>query len=553
MHQTNKSLFLILLALQFAMADGIVQWTSTTNDSRWIEKGKFNLESWSTQPLYMEVYPDSQRQEIEGFGGCFNELEWTALNTLRAASRDSVIRSLYDSIVGCKYNMGRMPIGANDYSLDYYSHDDSAGDYDMSAFSIARDRKAVIPFIKEAMKLRPDLKMWGSPWTPPAWMKTNNNYSGAPLTWTPQNLQAYALYLGKCAKAYQTEGLNFIALFVQNEPLSNAIYPACTWNGVQLHDFVELYLGPQLKKDNVPVQLWLSTMNTSDFDAMVAPSLSDSVCRGFLSGVGYQWEGYDIMATHYQRYPSLPFWQTETRCGNGSNDWAYAEEQFGDRKNAFDRGAKAFFEWNMALEKNGLSHWNWKQSSLISIDTVQKTVTYNPQYYVSKHFSYFVNPGAHYVKMTGGFVDRVGFLNPNGDLVIIVCNKLASNVVTTIKVDNQMYKPTLPSKSFNTFVITGVRPVNTKIIPRKEKNSDGAFIAASSKQKSTSQIKIYDMQGRLLYTWNVKQKRFDSKDLHQDLKRNCVAPSVFICVKNDGTSQIINFTGKLSGAAELAK
>jgi glucosylceramidase len=512
---------LLLVLTQYCPAASNVSWMCSTDGARWVNKGTFALQTWSTQSLYMEVLPDSQRQTIDGFGGCFNELEWTVLNKLSAVSRDSVMKALYDTAAGCRYNMGRMPIGANDYSLSYYSHDDSAGDYDMTAFSITRHQQYVIPFIKEAMKLRPDLKMWGSPWTPPAWMKTNSNYAGGSITWTPQNLQAYALYLEKCVFAYQAEGLNFIALFVQNEPWSNNVYPTCPWTPTNLRDFVKLYLGPKFRSDNVPVQVWLSTINNASFNTAVAPSLNDSVCRGFLTGVGYQWEGYSAMGTHYRLFPAIPFWQTETKCGTGVNDWTYAEEQFGDRKAAFDSGAKAFFEWNMVLEKGGVSNWGWVQSSLISVDTALKKVTYNPQYYVSKHFSYYIKPGAHNVKMAGNYGDKVAFLNPNGDAVVVVRNNSTTDYATGIKVDNQMFLPTIPGKSFNTFVLTGVRTPTVAV-----KHFPGSTIRGSIAPAENARISAYNLQGRLLFT--IGNMRMDdyTRLSRAGLQKNAAASGV---------------------------
>lgn len=486
---------LVMLGLsQCCFAAKKVYWTCSTNSARWVDRGSFDMVPWTGQSLYLEALPDSQRQEITGFGGCFNELEWTALNKLSAASRDSVMKALFDTVIGCRFNMGRMPIGANDYSLNYYSHNDSAGDYDMSGFTIARHRQYVIPFIKEAMKLRPDLRMWGSPWTPPAWMKTNASYAHGSLTWNTQTLTAYALYFEKVVYAYQAEGLNFFAVFVQNEPYADNIYPTCLWTGTQLRDFVKLYLGPLFRRDAVPAQIWLSTINNANFSSAVAPSLDDSVCRGFLSGVGYQWEGYDAMATHYSRYPGMPFWQTETKCGNGVNDWAYAEEQFSDRKNAFDRGARAFFEWNMVLEKGGVSTWGWVQSALISVDTTLKTVTYNPQYHVSKHFSYFVRPQARSIRMAGSYGDKVGFLNPDGSAVLVVRNNATQNLVTGIKIDNDMFLPTIPAKSFNTFLVTGARPPLVRVCPPARPGRTPAYGADGAS--------VYTMTGRLVCTMN---------------------------------------------------
>ena len=504
------TLVIVFLLFQCCSAAASVHWISSVSTACWVDKGVYALQPYSSQSSYMEAFPDSQFQKIDGFGGCFNELEWTALNKLSAASRDSVIMNLFDTTVGCRYNMGRMPIGANDYSLSYYSHDDSTGDYAMSAFSIARHQQYVIPFIKAAMKYRPDLRVWGSPWTPPAWMKTNANYAGGAITWTAQNLQAYALYLEKCVLAYQAAGLNFFALFVQNEPYSNNNYPTCPWTSANLRDFIKLYLGPKFASDNVPAQIWLSTINNVSFSTAVAPSFSDSVCRKYISGVGYQWEGYKAMGTHYKLYPTMPFWQTETKCGSGANTWAWADSQFMDRKFAFDSGAAGFFEWNMVLEKGGKSNWGWVQSAMISIDTALKKVTYNPEYYVSKHFSYFVNPNARYIKMKGTYNDKVAFINPNGDIVLVVRNSQASSSVAGIKVDNQMFLPTIPAHSYNTFVFSGVRSSQTSVIPHEVK--PGSVKNNSTITGGLHDIAVFNVQGKkLLSMKNVRKEQLETK------------------------------------------
>jgi glucosylceramidase len=523
-----------------------VHWQSSTDAARWTDRGTSVSQAWSAPLQYMEAFPDSQRQMIDGFGGCFNELEWTALNKLSAASRDSVIKSLYDTTAGCRFNMGRMPVGANDYALNYYSHDDSAGDYSMAHFSIARHQQYVIPFIKAAMNLRPDLKMWGSPWTPPAWMKTNGNYAGGSITWTSQNLGAYALYLEKCVLAYRAAGLNFTALFVQNEPWSNNNYPTCTWTPANLRDFVKLYLGPRFKSDNVPAQLWYSTVNNANFQSAVGTALDDSLCRGYLSGVGYQWEGYSAMYTHYKRYPSVPFWQTETKCGSGVNDWSWAESQYGDRKWAFDSGAQAFFEWNMVLEKGGVSAWGWVQSAMISIDTSRKTVTYNPEYYVSKHFSYYVNPGARYIKMTGTYGDKVGFINPNGDVVIVVRNGSTSGTAAGIKIDNQMFLPTIAGKSFNTFVFNGVRPPSVSIVNKEQREIPVNSSRVSHETGPINGIEVYDFHGKRLFSSGKingeMSERYVRTFLFQSLRGTPVSRSVVI-VKIIGKNRVARMMG----------
>jgi glucosylceramidase len=541
MPRTTIFYLTVLISFQFSSAAVSVRWTSSTAAACWVDKGVFATQPWSPQASYIEVLPDSQRQTIDGFGGCFNELEWTALNKLSAASRDSVMRSLYDTTTGCRFNMGRMPIGANDYALSYYSHDDSVNDFDMSAFSIARHQQYVVPFIKEAMKLRPDLRMWGSPWTPPAWMKTNNNYAGGAITWTPQNLQAYALYLEKCVIAYQAAGLNFFAVFVQNEPWSNSNYPTCLWTPANLRDFIKTYLGPKFKSDNVPAQIWYSTVNNATFSTAVGTALSDSTCRSYIAGVGYQWEGYSAMGTHHKLYPAIPFWQTETRCGNGINNWAWADTQFLDRKWAFDSGAQAFFEWNMVLEKGGRSTWGWAQSAMISLDTALKKVTYNPEYYVSKHFSFFIAPGARSIKSAGPFAGRVAFINPNGDIVVVVRNGNATSSSTAIKVDSLMYMATIPANSFNTFVISGARqPLTTKITTPPE-NTPPAINRSVTGKVAITGLSVYNLQGKKLFTIDGLQSGPSEADIRTFIKKTVNAnalPKGIVIVKTFGKRSV---------------
>ena len=112
------------------------------------------------------IYPENKQQEVDGFGGCFNELGWEALNLLPKAEKDQIIKSLFDTIDGCKFNLCRMPIAANDYALDWYSFNEVDGDFAMENFSIERDRQLLIPYINEAKKYNPHVQIWASPWCP---------------------------------------------------------------------------------------------------------------------------------------------------------------------------------------------------------------------------------------------------------------------------------------------------------------------------------------------------------------------------------------------------
>ena len=283
------TLFLLLAKVSDGQA---ITWRCSTAQSPWKDKGTLTAAPDGGSAPDITVNGAKAAQQIEGWGGCFNELGWDALSALDAPARQDVLRALFDTKTGCSFNLCRMPVGASDFAMDYYSLDDTPGDYAMAHFSDDRDQEKLIPYVKAAMKYRRDLKVWGSPWTPPAWMTTNGKYTGGGMTQTPQSLTAYALYLDKAVRAYQKAGLHFYALDVQNEPVyNNNVYPQCKWSGAELRDFIKNYLGPKFTQDRVPVQLWAGTFPTGDYAGYPGTILSDPSARAYLTGVGYQWGG----------------------------------------------------------------------------------------------------------------------------------------------------------------------------------------------------------------------------------------------------------------------
>jgi glucosylceramidase len=436
------------------LAARTASWVSSTNSNRWVQQSNQTFTAYDgTNTQLIDIDPNTTYQVIDGFGGCFNELGWNALNTLTATARDAVMKDLFDPNTGCKFNICRMPIGASDYGSSWYSLNDTSGDYSMTNFNITRDKGCLIQYIKAAMTYKTDLKVWGSAWSPPAWMKDNNNYAGGHLTWTAQNLTSYALYLEKYVQAYRAEGVNVYAVHVQNEPYANQVFPSCLWDGSQMRDFIKSYLGPKFQADSLNCEIWLGTINNGDYNACAAVVLGDSVANSYTTGCGYQWAGKDAIQPTHDNYPAKKLMQTETECGGGSNDWAYAESTFGLFKHYLDRWANSYMQWNMVLDETGNSTWGWKQCAMVTVNKSTHVVTYNPQFHLVKHFSYFITPGAYRVNSTGDWADKIAFKNPNGDLVLVVANRTDTSYTTTIKVGSEMIKPVIAARSFNTFVI----------------------------------------------------------------------------------------------------
>jgi glucosylceramidase len=444
----------------------------STQSALWGAEQNLAIEDSRTVTNYVTVDTATKYQTVEFFGGCFNELGWKALLSLPAARSDSAIASLFDTVTGCKFNMCRMPIGASDYGLSWYSLNETVNDTLMTKINIDRDKQYLNLFIKAAMKYNPNLTMWASPWSPPTWMKTNGNYPGANSGFKQQAtyLKAYALYFEKAIKLYRDDGIRVTALAFQNEPFSASGYPGCLWNMTQCRDFIKNYLGPQFDADQVGADIWTPTMNNGDVNNFKT-MLDDAGSAKYIKAACFQWEGKNAVAGIHQSYPNLRILQTENECGNGSNDWAYAETPtYYYMKFYFDNGATGYFQWNMILDNSGKSTWGWLQNAMISIDTAQKKVRYNPQYYVVKHFSYYVMPGAKKLKSSGNFANQVAFKNPDGSVVVVLDNTGTSQMALGITVGGIMVNTQLPGKSFATVVFSNATEAGSpdrKTLPEK--------------------------------------------------------------------------------------
>jgi glucosylceramidase len=439
-----------------------IQWISTSRQSYWNEKQPNGLGKSSPNL----TITDQRHRTVEGFGGCFNELGMVALQHLTEEERNKVYDALFDPKGDCRFTICRLPIGASDYALEWYSHNEVEDDYEMKHFSIERDRKYLIPYIKEALKRNPDLQLFASPWSPPTWMKYPKAYNYGTLRWEKKVLEAYALYFVKFVEAYREEGIKIHQIHVQNEVIADQKFPSCVWTGEQLREFIRDYLGPAFEKHGIDTEIWLGTINgpepwqelikgtTSDYDAYANTVLSDPEAYKYIKGVGYQWAGKYAIQRTVQSYPELRYMQTENECGDGKNTWEYAHYVHNLFRHYFVNGANSYVYWNMVLEPKGRSTWGWEQNSMITVDPETKQVIYNPEFYVMKHFSHFVTPGAVRIDTIGPWTgNTVAFENPDGSKVVVIANPFKESRELRLSDGAETYQFILEPESFNTIVV----------------------------------------------------------------------------------------------------
>lgn len=411
------------------------------------------------------VHREQARHTISGFGGAFNEHGWDVLRLLPEGERQEVLAALFDAGSGLGLSYGRIPIGASDYALDRYTLDESPGDFDMSEFSIERDRRLLIPYVQAAVKLRPDLRLWGSAWTPPTWMKTNGAFDSGAIKDDPKVYEAYALYLARFVESYRDEGITVSMVVPQNEPGQLTRYPSCDWTPAQYVTFIRDHLAPTFRRRALPTQIFVGTVNKGDWDVLAvlkAPGLASAI-----AGVGLQWGGLEHVAPVHAAYPSLPIMQSETECGNQyrqpdynpdtpPNDFAYAAYTFRKLRDFISAGASSYMLWNLVLDEHGKnldSQRPWPQNSPVVVDRATKQVTYTPMYWVTKHFSGLIRVGARVIASSSSYADQIAFENPDGTRVVELLNDSAAPVRLVI-VDGARRQPLeLPARSVASLIL----------------------------------------------------------------------------------------------------
>ena len=448
----------------------------------------------STAAATVTVNDTAVAQNWDGMGAAFNELGWKYLTS--DAMKTKAIGLLFSASDGANFAWGRIPMGASDYAEIRYTLEDIAGadpapdstesnrpaaDTALANFSLERDKTKLIPYIKAAQAVKPALRFWASPWTPPVWMKTGyKKDSGAQPTPTPNVpkkpsyydggnmksdaaiLAAYAQYYTKFVQGYKAEGINVELVSPQNEPGYDQNYPSCLWDKTTYTTFIGKYLGPAMKTLGVNVMAGTLSNESANKDAdNAAMALADATAKPFLTVIGAQWGMLDASKLAPLN-SSLPVWATEHKCGNypwmtssynntqAPNDQAYGVESWGYIRDAIKSvKVTSYNAWNMVLDKSGLGNdtsRDWKQDALLVADGGQVTAT--PAYYVFRHISQYVNPGAKVVGTTGG--DAVAFKNPDGSLVAVMFNSGAAVANYVVAIGGKKLQFAMPANGWAT-------------------------------------------------------------------------------------------------------
>ena len=435
------------------------------------------------------VDPTLTYQTMQGFGGAITDSSATVLYRLSPAARAATMRSLFDPVTGDGLDYLRQPIGASDFvaTADYTYDDLPAGqtDYPQSHFSVEHDQAQILPLLREAKALNPQLQIIATPWSPPAWMKTNGSLIGGRLIDDPRIYRSYALYLLKFIQAYQANGVTVNAITVQNEPQNRTPsgYPGTDMSSAQEEKVIE-DLGPMLHAAGLRTQIFAYDHNWTEHPNDVASTPPDetadinaypqnvlnSPAAKYVAGVAYHCYFGDpsAMTTLHNQFPDKAIYFTEC-SGSQSADpantfsdtlkWHARNLIIGSPRN----WAQTVINWNVALDPSGGPHVGGC-ATCTGIVTVGPgdTVTKNAEYYTLGHLARFVKPGAVRIASTSfgttgwnGQVMDVAFRDPDGTTVLVAHNENDNPQAVGVSEGGESFTYTLPGDSLATFTWPG--------------------------------------------------------------------------------------------------
>lgn len=411
---------------------------------------------------YIGVVPATTYQSIDGFGAAMTDSSaWLLQNKMSAAQRDKVMRQIFSPSSGIGLNYLRVPMGASDFTASgFYTYNDNPpGDADelQQEFSIAHDQAYVIPRLQQALALNPQLKLMGSPWSAPAWMKTSNSLTGGTLK--TQWEASFARYLTKFVQAYEAEGLPVDAISLQNEPLHNtSSYPSVSMAASQQLRIIKDSLGPMFAAEGITTKI-LAYDHNWDVPAYPLEVLNDPVARQYVAGSAFHAYGGTVSAqsTVHNAYPDKGIYFTEISGGGWATNfsdnlvWYMQNILIGNTRN----WGKNALLWNLALDQNYGPHQGGCTNcrGVVTIDNMTGAVTFNEEFYALGQFTKAIQPGAVRVYSTAtSTLENVAFRNPDGSRVLVVLNPNSAASDARVFEAGQYFTYAIPGKSVATFL-----------------------------------------------------------------------------------------------------
>ena len=405
-----------------------------------------------------------QFQTIEGFGGALTDAAAETFYKLPVDKQQEIITAYFDEVKGIGYSLCRTNINSCDFSSGSYAYTEVDGDTSLGHFSIDHDKQYRIPLIKAALKATGGkLKFLASPWSPPAWMKTNNNMlHGGKLK--PEFCQAWANYFVKFIREYGKEGIDIWGITVQNEPMAVQTWESCIYTAEEERDFVKNFLGPAMERNNLGnVKIIIWDHNRGVMYQRVQVVYNDPEASKYVWGAGFHWytgDHFDNVKMVNEAFPDKKTLFTEgcTYPFNYGklNDWQWGEEYGESMIHDINNSTVSWVDWNILLDENGGPNHvgNFCNAPVIG-NTKTGKVIYTNSYYYLGHFSKFIRPGARRIACTSNDDNLIAtaVLNPDGSIAVVALNLTDSEFNYKVWINNKAVSCKCYAHSISTVVI----------------------------------------------------------------------------------------------------
>jgi glucosylceramidase len=430
--------------------------------------------SEAKQPLETQadivVNPNKQFQTFLGIGGALTDASAETFFKLPEKVQHQFIEAYFNSDKGIGYTLARTHINSCDFSTESYTYVKD-GDKNLKTFDINQDKKYRIPFIKKAIaEAGGKLTLYVSPWSPPAFMKTNNNMlQGGKLK--PEFYQSWANYYAKFIKAYQKEGIPIWGLTIQNEPLATQRWESCIYTANEERDFLKNFLGPTLEKEGLGDKNIIVWDHNRDLLFQRANTiLSDPEAAKYAWGTGFHWyedwkDGkpmFKAVQSVNEAFPDKKLLFTEG-C-NESYDLSRIEnsdpklaERYGKSMiNDFNNGTVGWTDWNILLNQNGgPNHVGNYCFSPVHANTETGKLTFTYSYYYLGHFSKFIKKGAKRISSfsSANNLLTTAFINPDNSIVVITMNQGDKGLNYNLNIQDKMAVQSIPAHAIQTVIL----------------------------------------------------------------------------------------------------
>ena len=396
-------------------------------------------------------------QSMDGLGYTLTGGSAMLIHKMAPASRAALLQELFSTNgTGIGVSYLRVSIGASDLSERVFSYNDlPAGQTDpgMTKFDLGPDREHLIPVLKEILAIAPEIRIMGSPWSPPVWMKTNHSSKGGSLK--PEFYDAYAKYFVKYIQAMAAEGIRIDAITIQNEPLHPGNNPSLLMLPEEQATFIKQSLGPAFQDANLSTKIIIYDHNADRIDYPIS-ILNDPEAKKYIDGSAFHLYGGTIDALEHvhKAHPDKNLYFTEQWIGapgNLAGDLAWHTKHLiiGATRN----WCKTVLEWNLAADQNQDPHTEGGCTECLGAVTLNGGVIRNPAYYIIAHASKFVRPGSVRIGSSlPASLPNVAFQAPNGSKILIVLNDSQNSKTFNIRYKGDLVTATLAKGAVGTYV-----------------------------------------------------------------------------------------------------